>query len=124
MKLARSSSWVAVAGLLLLSCSPTAPPAPLSEGCQRQLSELAAEDPVRKADLVFNSGTPYFLGVRGYSDTFPGVNDLAMVERIGFRIMEGTTDALRGQGCREFQLHAMEFAERFNLRIVALISER
>jgi hypothetical protein len=83
----------------------------------------ALDDPIQKAEAVVRSGAPYLLGIQGYALAFPGVDDPGVVQRIGYRIMEGTTDAIKDESCRRYRTLAIQYAGRFNRRIVELAAE-
>jgi hypothetical protein len=93
-------------------------------GCEREQAALAGENPVAEADAAFRLGAPRFVGVYGYSISFPGVSDDALVRRIGYRAIEGTSDFIRSEGCRQFQIQAVDYAERHNLRMLELLRRR
>jgi len=91
--------------------------------CQIELTALA-EDPEARARAGVASGAPYFLGIQGYSVTFPGVDDLSAVRRIGYRVLGGTSDVVSSGPCRGYQGRATAYAERFNRTVIDLMRAR
>lgn len=112
--------YIAAMSLASTSCMSVAVPSP--QPCDSLLSSLARQDPVAQAEAAMASGAPYFLGVHGFTIRFPGVEDAALVESTGYRVVEGTSDALEGPSCRLYQARATEYAARFNRRMLELIS--
>lgn len=90
--------------------------------CHIEQTSLA-QDPETRARAAVTSGSPYILGIQGYSLTFPGVDDLAVVRTIGYQIIEGTSDVAQSGPCRDYQGRAMTYAERFNRTIISLLDQ-
>jgi hypothetical protein len=89
--------------------------------CTAYLHSLAGEDAISKAERIASSGNPYLLGIQGFSLSFPGVDDPQAPQRVGYKIMEGTTDAIEDDSCWTYQRQARRFAERFNRRVLDLL---
>lgn len=92
--------------------------------CAGYLRSLAVERAVVRAERVVRSGEPYFLGVKGFALSFPGVEDPQVVSQIGYKIMEGTSDVIKDSSCWRYQRQAHLFAEQFNRRIIQLVSAK
>jgi hypothetical protein len=105
---------------MLSSCTTTVPPA-ASDGCHREAQELARQNAVDLAESVHRSGSPYFLGVRGFTIDFPGIEDTTIVFQTGYREIEGTSDVVENEGCFRFRSQARAFAERYNRRMRELV---
>jgi hypothetical protein len=89
--------------------------------CRPFLEALARQSPEAKAEASVASGAPYLLGVRGFTVAFPGADEEAAA-KIGYRIIEGTSDAFEDDSCQLYQLRAEKYASRFNRRLLRLIA--
>lgn len=109
----------AVTLLLLPSCRSAPEPAP--SACGQGIRSLAGVSPTERADNSFRSGAPKFLGFRGFVVEFPGVDDTATVRRVGYLIIEGTSDYAATRECHAANLAARRYAERYNRRLAELM---
>jgi hypothetical protein len=91
--------------------------------CGTFAENLAARDPIGEAEQVARSGAPYMLAVQSYSVSFPGLDDPQVALRVGYRTLEGTSDAIRDESCRAFQAQARRFAERYNRRLMSILHQ-
>jgi hypothetical protein len=89
--------------------------------CQPYLNALSAKDPAAEAEQVVRSKNPHLLAIQGFSFSFPGVDDQETPVRMGYRVMEGTTDAIWDESCRIYQRRATRYAEIFNRRVMELM---
>ena len=78
-----------------------------------------ANEAVRRNDLRF-------LAIKGYAVTVPGVEDYdeRFSLRYGYRIIEGTTDAIRSDQDRRIQEAAVAYATAYNRVIREYVLER
>jgi hypothetical protein len=109
---------------LVLAMASGCRSAPLLPGkCQAHLEALSAREPLREAEQAAHSASPYLLGIQGYSISFPGVQDPQVALKIGYRVLEGTSDAIPDQSCKDYQLRALRFAEVFNRSVMTLLGK-
>jgi hypothetical protein len=79
---------------------------------------------VSKAERLFGEKSPQFLAVQGYVIQYPGVTDPSLVSRLGYKVIDGTSDAVEDESCRIFQKEAREYATVFNRKLIELIGAR
>jgi hypothetical protein len=96
---------------------------PLAGQCDSFRAALAAEKPATKAARVAKEGTPlYLLAVQGYVLQFPGVSDTyRRPPGLGYKILEGTSDAIEDKTCLLYQREARDYATVFNRKIIEIL---
>lgn len=110
---------MAAMALTLTSCAPL-PQRPAGQ-CQPFLASLRAQPAEAKAEAIVASGDPYLLAVMGFTLSFPGADESA-AQRVGYQILEGTSDAFFDESCRIYQQKAEIYAEKFNRRVLELLA--
>jgi hypothetical protein len=90
--------------------------------CSR-FQPAVAGNPESEAQKALSDGDRRVLLVAGLTTEAPGVEDAALVERLGHREIEGTSDTASDDSCRAFQTDATQYAERYNRKILALSTE-
>lgn len=111
--------------MILLACSQLlgacASVPPQQGSCTVYLEKYVVGNAEADANKNFRSKTKYLLGIQGYSVTFPGVTDPLLPQRIGYRVLDGTSDAIIDESCASYQLRAKEYAERYNRHLLQLM---
>ena len=110
-----------LAGAAFFTCSCTTLSAGTEGQCRLLLEALTRQSPEAKAKASVALGTPYLLGVRGFTVSFPGADE-GTAAKIGYRIIEGTSDAFEDDSCRLYQGRAKKYAGRFNRQVLRLIA--
>jgi hypothetical protein len=118
MMICDAASKVAITIIFLSSCS-TVPQGPAGH-CRPFLEALEAQAAEATAKASVAAGKPYILGVNGFTLTFPGA-DYELARRIGYRVIQGTSDAFEDQSCRHYQRAAEKYAKRFNQIVLGLL---
>jgi len=91
--------------------------APGSKGkCSEYASRLPT-DPEAAATRRYVSGLKQFLAVQGYAVEVPGITDKVLIEKLGYRVLRGTSDAFEDESCSEYQKKATAYASRYNFKI-------
>lgn len=108
-----------VVAVLLNSCASV--PGATEGQCQPFLLSLSTEAPEDKAESSVASGRPFLLAVKGFTLSFPGANELA-AQKIGYQVLEGTSDSFADKSCQFYQRKAEAYAKRYNTRVLQLLS--
>jgi hypothetical protein len=84
-----------------------------------ELRRLKDANPADDAKEAIHRNDLRFLAVRGYTITVPGINDYQerFATKYKYRIIEGTSDAVRNDEDRKLQNSAVEYAKAYNLVI-------
>ena len=117
--------------------------ASLNVGCSEKLQSeyqtaSACAEYSRKLDTVsadhlfaqrISAGTAKFLGVYGYTLSFPGLEEMAhsgrkLATKQGYSVIEGTTDNIQDAGCEKFQTEAWNYAKTYNHRLKVYLAEK
>lgn len=113
------ATWFAFSLLLLPACK--SPPEPEAGECGRGIRSLVGVSPEQRAEISFRSGAPKFLAFHGFVIVVPGVDDPYLIQRVGYDVIEGTSDYARTAECHASHVAARRYAERYNRRLVELM---
>jgi uncharacterized protein YceK len=93
----------------------------LQGACTSYLEKIVLANAEADAEKAFRSGQKRVLGIQGYTIIFPGVKNPQLPQRIGYKIMEGTSDAISDKSCDKYQSTAIDYVARYNIRILQLL---
>jgi hypothetical protein len=134
MIIKRDLFWSLILGIIALAClehpstamdkgepSRTAKGEPIGP----HVNDLMAADPKRDFTIARNKGDIYFLAVRGVTVMIPGVepSHRHLVDRVGKKIIQGTSDVVPNERARELRRNALVYAERYNRLVLQFLSQ-
>ena len=81
-----------------------------------ELRRLERADPTVDANEAIRRHDLRFLAIRGYATEVPGIDDYEerFSEKYGYRVIEGTSDALINDTDRTLQNLAIRYAKAYN----------
>lgn len=88
--------------------------------CSEYIERLNATPAKKLFEQQKSGGELEFLGVYGYSLSFPGLEKLTfeeareITEKKGYVVLDGTSDDIQDAGCGSYQVQAHKYAEQFN----------
>jgi hypothetical protein len=102
---------------LTSSAEPSKDPA-LVVALKGEIQKMDLDHPEDDAAKNIARGDSRFLGIRGYSVTFPGTPDGPIVskriQQVGFRVVAGTADTISGDEHLRLIAIATQYAGRYN----------
>jgi len=78
------------------------------------LLPINLSDPAGDAQARMKHGDYRVLAVRGFTILFPGLDDLEVTCQVGFRIIEGTSDAYESRSHAELTSEVKRYASAYN----------
>ena len=116
-------SIVIVFSISIIGCSTPRPHATTAHDWSNDpfiaaISQYGTADPVQDCRRAKRSGDRRFLAVRGYATELPGLDtsrDAVLIRRHGFRIIEGTSDAITKPEHKLLNAIARHYATGYNL---------
>lgn len=114
---------IAILFLLILTAACDEAAHVLGTGiCSEDLARLR-DDPIRTAEQAVARGDRRLLAVNGYTRWTPGALDYSLRTKYGYRTLENTSDTPDDASCAAYQDAATAYAERYNGRVLQLVSE-
>jgi hypothetical protein len=90
----------------------------------QELRGIEGADAANDATKRIGEGDARFIGIMEYSVLIPGVDDRALVERQGVRVIAGTSDVVRCFEQARLTKIATQYAEQYNAVILDVLSGR
>jgi len=91
---------------------------PLVTALKREIQKMDLDHPEDDAAKNLARGDTRFLGIQGYSVTFPGTPDhpasYKLVQHLGFRVIAGTADKVSGDEHLRLIAIAVQYVGRYN----------
>lgn len=79
-------------------------------------------DPVHVAEVAASRDDHRLVAVYELAIEVPGVNDEELIRRLGYVVLEGTSDAPQDTSCEQYQEEATSYARRYNRRMMELVA--
>jgi hypothetical protein len=101
----------------------------LISGCSRPRGACTdyianiSKPPNIEAEQSLKIGDFRLLSIHSFTDIVPGVDDRKLIEQMGTKLIEHTSDNWPDESCKNYQKVAFEYAKKYNAYIISNYSK-